>query len=350
MMDHVLSRRGARATIVGATSGDTGGAAIEALRDRRNVVVFNVLPKGGVSPFQQRQMTTSAAANIHALAIEGTIDDCQAIIKGLFNNHAFRERTALAGVNSINWARILAQIVYYFTAAVALGAPRRRISFTVPTGNFGDVFAGYAAKRMGLPVDQLVIATNANDILARTLAAGRYELRAVTPTASPSMDIQVSSNFERLLFEVHGRDGGAIKRLMDGLAQSRAFTIADRQMAAIRGDFAAGSADETETAATIRDTLAEAGMLVDPHTAVGLAVAKRNIRAPVPMVALATAHPAKFAAAVKAAANIEPSLPPGYPDPMRRAEQFTVLPNDQSAVERHIMQHSRSLAEKVQVL
>jgi threonine synthase len=350
MMDHVLSRRKEKATIVGATSGDTGGAAIEAFRDRDNADIFILFPEGRVSPFQQRQMTTSGAANVHAIAIKGTFDDCQAIVKGLFNNHAFRERTALAGVNSINWARILAQVVYYFTAAIALGAPHRKVSFTVPTGNFGDIFAGYVAKRMGLPIEKLVIATNENDILARTLATARYELRGVTPTSSPSMDIQVSSNFERLLFEVHGRDGEAVKRLMDGLSQSGAFSLGGHALAAIRAEFAAGAANEADTAATIRATLARSAMLVDPHTAVGLAVAEKHMAAPVPMVVLATAHPAKFPAAVKSAAGVEPALPARYADPMARQERYTVLPNDQIAVETHIINHSRSLAEKVSVL
>ena len=300
LMDHVLRARGRRVTIVGATSGDTGGAAVEAFRGRDNVDVFILFPEGRVSPFQQRQMTTTGAANVHAIAIKGTFDDCQAIVKGMFNNRVFRETVALAGVNSINWARIVAQVVYYVTAAVALGAPRRAVSFTVPTGNFGDVFAGYVAKRIGLPIDRLVVATNVNDILARTLASGRYELKPVTATASPSMDIQISSNFERLLFEAYGRDAAAVRRLMSDLAAGSTFTIAEGPLARIRDDFAGGRTDEAETAATIRETWQTTGFLPDPHTAVGLAVARRFAAPGTPMITLATAHPAKFADAVEA--------------------------------------------------
>src|SRR5208283_3489086 len=215
-----------------------------------------------------RMMTTADAANIHAVAVEGTFDDCQAIVKGLFNHHAFRDRVSLSGVNSINWARIVAQAVYYFTAAVALGAPHRKVAFTVPTGNFGDVFAGYVAQQMGLPVDRLVIATNVNDILARTLQTGAYELRGVVATTSPSMDIQVSSNFERLLFDAYDRDAAAIRSLMGSLAQSRRFVLSAPALARIRGGFAAGRADEEEVAAAIRTVRRETGDFVDPHTAV----------------------------------------------------------------------------------
>jgi threonine synthase len=279
--------------------------------------------------------------------VEGTFDDCQAIVKAAFSDQAFRDRVSLAAVNSINWARILAQIVYYFTAAVALGAPKRSVSFTVPTGNFGDIFAGYAAKRMGLPVDKLVVATNANDIVARALATGRYELRPVVATASPSMDIQVSSNFERLLFEAYGRDGQAVRRLMDDLGRQGAFRIDPGPLAAIRADFAAGSADEAETAATIAETWKRTGFLPDPHTAVGLAVAARHRKPGVPMVALATAHPAKFADAVKAATGIEPDLPAGFADIMRREEKFTTIANDAKAVAAFIADHVRRVPEKV---
>ena len=218
-----------------ATSGDTGGAAVEAFRDRSQVDVIVLFPQGRISDVQRRMMTTSAAGNIHAVAIEGTFDDCQAIVKGLFNHAAFRDRVRLSGVNSINWARIVAQTVYYFTAAVALGAPLRKVAFTVPTGNFGDVYAGYVAQRMGLPIDRLVIATNVNDILARTLSTGAYELRDVVPTSSPSMDIQVSSNFERLLFDAYDRDAGAVRALMASLAQSRRFTLPARRAVAHSG-------------------------------------------------------------------------------------------------------------------
>src|SRR5215218_8882912 len=280
LMSHVLSLRGERATIVGATSGDTGGAAVEAFRGRPQVDVVVLFPHGRISEVQRRIMTTAAEPNVHALAIEGTFDDCQAIVKGLFNHHGFRDRVRLSGVNSINWARIVAQVVYYFTAAVALGAPQRKVGFTVPTGNFGDVFAGYVALRMGLPVDRLVIATNVNDILARTIATGTYEPRDVVPTASPSMDIQVASNFERLLFDIHGHDARAVRALMASLGQSRRFTLSARALSSLRAVFSADRADADETAATIRTILRETGRLIDPHTAVGVAVAEKETRDP----------------------------------------------------------------------
>jgi threonine synthase len=340
LMDHVLARRGERITLMAATSGDTGGAAVEAFAGRKNIDLFVLFPKGRVSPFQQRQMTTTGAANVHALAVEGTFDDCQAMVKAAFGNAALRRRIAITGVNSINWARIVAQAVYYFTAAVALGAPHRPVSFTVPTGNFGDVFAGYVAKRMGLPIGRLVVATNVNDILARTLTTGRYELRGVHATTSPSMDIQVSSNFERLLFEAYGRDAAAVRRLMAGLAQSGAFTIDPAPLAAIRDEFAGGSADEDEVAATIGRVASATGFLPDPHTAVGLAVAGRFLEPGVPMVTLSTAHPAKFAAAVEAATGRPPPLPEGFGDLLDGKESFTVVPNDQGAFETYLIGHA----------
>jgi threonine synthase len=347
LMDHVLARRGGRITIVGATSGDTGAAAIEAFRGRAGIDVFILFPENRVSPFQQRQMTTVADDNVHAVAVKGTFDDCQAILKGLFNDAAFRDAVSLSGVNSINWARILGQIVYYFTAAVALGAPGKRVSFTVPTGNFGDIFAGYVAKRMGLPIETLVIATNVNDILVRTLETGRYDVRGVTATSSPSMDIQVSSNFERLLFEAYDRDAAAIRALMDDLATTGTFTIADKPLAAIRRDFAAGRADEAETAATIRTVYEATGFLADPHTAVGLAVAARFARPGTPMVTLSTAHPAKFPAAVAEASGIAPRLPPGFDGMVTRSERFVTLANDRQAVEDHIARYARAAGERV---
>jgi threonine synthase len=291
-------------------------------------------------------MTTPTEANVHALAIEGTFDDCQALVKGMFNHHAFRDRVRLSGVNSINWARIVAQVVYYFTAAATLGAPHRKVAFTVPTGNFGDIFAGYVAQRMGLPVDRLVIATNVNDILVRTLATGTYDVREVVATSSPSMDIQVSSNFERLLFEACGRDSGEVRRLMASLTQSQRFSLSSRTLAAIRSLFAADRADEDETAATIRVTLRETSRLVDPHTAVGLAVAEKETRDPaVPMIVLGTAHPAKFPDAVEAACGLRPALPEwlaGLPD---RPERATPMPVDQGAIERFILAASRAARE-----
>src|SRR5207253_218782 len=310
LMDHALAQRGERSTIVCATSGDTGGAAVEAFRGRRNVDVVALFPHGRISDVQRRMMTTVADDNVHAIAIEGTFDDCQALVKGLFNHHAFRDRVRLSAVNSINWARIVAQVVYYFTAAVALGAPARKVAFTVPTGNFGDVFAGYVAQRMGLSIDRLVVATNVNDILVRTMNTGSYEVRGVTATTSPSMDIQVSSNFERLLFDAYGRDPAPVRALMGSLAQSRSFTIAPDPLTEIRSRFTAARADEDETAATVRSVHKEAGYLIDPHTAVAVAVAeKENRDRAVPMVVLSTAHPAKFPAAVEAASGINPALP-----------------------------------------
>lgn len=255
LMDHVLVQRGRRATIVGATSGDTGGAAIAAFAASQRTDMFILFPHGRVSPVQQRQMTTSGADNVHAVAVDGTFDDCQALVKAMFNHASFRQKAALSGVNSINWGRIMAQIVYYFTAAASLGAPERAVSFTVPTGNFGDIFAGYAAKRMGLPVERLVIATNENDILVRTLDRGRYETTGVHATTSPSMDIQVSSNFERLIFEASGRDGDMVRGLMQQLAQSGSFTLPEAVLAAIRAEFDAGVTDQAETADIIRRTL-----------------------------------------------------------------------------------------------
>jgi threonine synthase len=343
LMDHVLAARGERRTIVVATSGDTGGAAVEAFRDKSQVDLIVLFPTGRISGVQRRMMTTAEAANIHAVAIDGTFDDCQAIVKGLFNHAAFRDRVHLSGVNSINWARIVAQTVYYFTAAVTLGAPDRKVAFTVPTGNFGDIYAGYVAQRLGLPIDRLVIATNVNDILTRTLATGTYELRDVVPTTSPSMDIQVSSNFERLLFDANDRDAGAVRALMGSLAQSRRFTLSARALSQIRATFTAGRADEDEVAATMRTVKRETGNFIDPHTAVGIAVAEKESRDPaVPMVVLSTAHPAKFPDAVEAACGARPPLPEWLSHLNQRPERVTALPVDQSAVEHFVLSTSRA--------
>jgi len=348
LMDHVLAQRGERTTIVVATSGDTGGAAVEAFANLGNVDLIVLFPHGRISEVQRRMMTTTGAANVHALAVEGTFDDCQAIVKGMFNNHRFRDRVALSGVNSINWARIVAQVVYYFTSAVALGAPARPVTFTVPTGNFGDIFAGYVARRMGLPVRWLRIATNVNDILARTLKTGIYEVREVHATASPSMDIQVSSNFERLLFEAGGRDAAVVRRLMDQLKQSGRFVLPDATLAAIREAFDAGRADETETAAEIRAAWREAGELVDPHTAVALSVAERDSSdTNVPNIVLSTAHPAKFPDAVEAACGTRPQLPAWLDGLMTRGEQVKIMANDQNEVERFVLSVSRAAKQGV---
>lgn len=341
LMDHVLRERGERATIVGATSGDTGGAAIDAFAGLGNVDVFILFPHGKVSPVQQRQMTTCKAENVRAVAVEGNFDDCQNLVKAMFNHVAFRDEVKLSGVNSINWARIMAQVVYYFTASLSLGGPDRKISFTVPTGNFGDIFAGYVAREMGLPIDKLVIATNDNDILARTLKTGRYEMKGVKATTSPSMDIQISSNFERLLFEVSGRDAGEIRSQMAGLAQSGAFEIKPNAMKEIKKVFRAGRATEADVAATIKDTLAQTGYLLDPHTACGVAVAAKYEKPQSPMVTLATAHPAKFPTAVKSASGIDPALPTWLSDLMDREERFDILANDLGVIETFIRTHAR---------
>jgi threonine synthase len=343
LMDHVLAEQGRRATIVGATSGDTGGAAIEAFAGRERTDIFILFPHGRVSPVQQRQMTTSNAANVHALAVEGNFDDCQGLVKDMFNNHAFRDRLALSGVNSINWARIMAQIVYYFSSALSLGAPDRSVSFTVPTGNFGDIFAGYAAKKMGLPIDRLVIATNDNDILARTLASGEYKTKGVVATTSPSMDIQVSSNFERLLFEASGRDAGTVRRYMGSLKQSGAFTLDAKDLTRVRAEFDAGRADTKETAATIGATLSRSGYLLDPHTATAVHVAAARPSGPVPMIVLATAHPAKFPAAVEAASGIAPALPAWLSGLMSREEHYAVLPSEIKMVEDYVSRHTKAV-------
>lgn len=342
MMDYTLAQRGQRATIVGATSGDTGGAAIEAFAGRDNTDIFILFPHGRVSPVQQRQMTSSAAGNVHALSIDGNFDDCQNLVKGMFNDLNFRDTLSLSGVNSINWARIMPQIVYYFTSAISLGAPDRKVSFTVPTGNFGDIFAGFVAKKMGLPIDRLIIATNDNDILSRTVATGSYAMRGVEQTSSPSMDIQISSNFERLLFESYDRDAAAIRGLMRSLGQSGEFTIADAPLKTIRNQFAAGRSTVAETAATIDSVLKQDGYLLDPHSAIGVKVAREHADTASPMVVLATAHPAKFPDAVKDACGVSPALPAWLSDLMERKEHFTRLQNDLKVVEDHIRSHSRA--------
>jgi threonine synthase len=343
LMDHVLSKRDQRTTIVVATSGDTGGAAVDAFAGRDRVDLVVLFPNGRISDVQRRMMTTAGAANVHALAVDGHFDDCQALVKGLFNNHAFRDSVALSGVNSINWARIVSQVVYYFTAAVAVGAPHRAVDFTVPTGNFGDIFAGYVAKRMGLPVRKLHVAANMNDILDRTLKTGIYEVREVHASSSPSMDIQVSSNFERLLFEASGRDAALVRGLMDSLKQSGRFVLPESVLTAIRADFESGRADEDETAAAIRTAWRETGDLIDPHTAVAIAVADRDTtEMHVPDIVLSTAHPAKFPDAVEAACGVRPALPVYLEGLMTKPEHITVMKNDQSDIERFVLSISRA--------
>ncbi|WP_424832874.1 threonine synthase [Ruegeria sp.] len=333
-----LKRHGDRVTIVGATSGDTGSAAIEAFRGLDAVDVFILFPHGRVSEVQRRQMTTPTDNNVHALAVDGDFDDCQAALKDMFNDFDFRDGVKLAGVNSINFARVLAQIVYYFTAAVSLGAPHRKVSFTVPTGNFGDIFAGYLAKRMGLPIDRLVVATNQNDILHRCLSGEGYFKGDTIPSISPSMDIQVSSNFERALYYAYGEDGGAVAQLMDEL-RNGGFNVSQGAMEALRESFDSGRVSEDETLETIKHTLAHSSELVCPHTAVGIKVSEEHRSADVPMITLATAHPAKFPAAVEKASGEHPPLPSRMSDLYERPERVTRIANDLGALEDHIRRH-----------
>ncbi|RLK11409.1 threonine synthase [Ruegeria conchae] len=338
LFQEALKRRGDRVTIVGATSGDTGSAAIEAFRGLDAVDVFILFPHGRVSEVQRRQMTTPADSNVHALAVDGDFDDCQAALKDMFNDFEFRDGVKLAGVNSINFARVLAQIVYYFSAAVSLGAPHRKVSFTVPTGNFGDIFAGYLAKRMGLPIDRLVVATNQNDILHRCLSGEGYFKGDTVPSISPSMDIQVSSNFERALYFAYGEDGGAVAQLMDEL-KNGGFNVSQGAMEALRESFDSGRVSEDETLATIKHTLTRSAELVCPHTAVGIKVAEEHRSADVPMITLATAHPAKFPATVEKASGEHPPLPSRMSDLYERPERVTRIANDLGALEDHIRRH-----------
>ena len=335
MFQKALGRRGERVTIVGATSGDTGSAAIEAFKGLDNVDVFILFPHGRVSEVQRRQMTTPDESNVHALALDGDFDDCQARLKDMFNDFDFRDGVRLAGVNSINWGRVLAQVVYYFSSAVSLGAPAREVSFTVPTGNFGDIFAGYIAKRMGLPIRDLVVATNQNDILDRCLKGQGYRKGTVHPSISPSMDIQVSSNFERALFDAYGRDGNAVAQLMAELGEG-GFDVSQGAMEALQDIYKSGRASEEETTATISRALQNTGELLCPHSAVGVKVAEEVREADCPMITLATAHPAKFPDAVEAATGIRPPLPQRMADLFDRAERVTRVPNDLAALKTHI--------------
>lgn len=333
LFDYVLTRRGQKALIVGATSGDTGSAAIEAFRDRAATQIVILHPKGRVSEVQRRQMTTVGSANVYNLAIEGTFDDCQDLVKAMFNDLAFRDEMALSGVNSINWARIMAQIVYYFAAASALGAPDREVAFSVPSGNFGNVFAGYAAARMGLPIAQLVVGSNRNDILAQFFRTATMTIGSVEPTLSPSMDIQISSNFERLLFELHKRNGAEIVTLMENFRKDGRLQVADDVWRTARTLFDGASFDDTATTATIARVYAETGELLDPHSAIGVAAGREARKYPaVPMVSLATAHPAKFPDAVKAASGLHPALPAALADLFERKERYHVLPNESETV------------------
>ena len=327
-----LSRRGEQVTIVGATSGDTGSAAIEAFQGLEAVNVVILYPHGRVSEVQRRQMTTPMASNVHALAVDGDFDDCQARLKDMFNDFEFRDSVKLAGVNSINWARVLAQVVYYFSAATSLGAPHRTVDFTVPTGNFGDIFAGYIAQQMGLPIGKLIIATNQNDILHRTLVTGAHVKEGVAPSISPSMDIQVSSNFERALFFAYNRDGAAISQQMDALKTEGGFTVSQGAIDSLRESYASGRASESETTATIQSMRANTGEILCPHSAVGVKVATEHLSEN-PMITLATAHPAKFPDAVEAATGVRPPLPKWMADLYDRPERVTRVPNDLGALQ-----------------
>ena len=333
MFEVALTRAGKSVTIVGATSGDTGSAAIEAFRGLDAVDVFIMYPHGRVSEVQRRQMTTPVEANVHALALDGDFDDCQAAVKDMFADFEFRDEVSLAAVNSINWGRVLAQVVYYFSSAVSLGAPERAVSFTVPTGNFGDIFAGYIAKRMGLPIERLVVATNQNDILHRTLETGAYTKEGVTPSISPSMDIQVSSNFERALFDAYGRDGGAVAQLMDELKSGDGFPVSQGAIGVLRDIYGSGRASEDETSETIRAMHGRTGEVLCPHSAVGVKVAEEHISGATPMVTLATAHPAKFPDAVEAATGYRPPLPNRMADLYQRPERVTRVENDLGEIE-----------------
>ena len=336
MIQAALAKSQSRVTIVAATSGDTGSAAMEAFRGLSNVDLFILYPHGRISDVQRRQMTTPTEANVHALAMDGDFDDAQARVKDMFNDFAFRDGVRLAGVNSINWARVLAQVVYYFSSAVSLGAPHRAVSFTVPTGNFGDIFAGYIARQMGLPIEKLVIATNHNDILHRAISMGAYVTDGVKPSISPSMDIQVSSNFERALFDAYGRDGTAVTALMAEL-KSGGFHIAQGAIDMLRETFASGRCSESQTAATIARLYTQTGEILCPHSAVGVHVAEHHLGT-TPMITLATAHPAKFPDAVQAAMGTRPGLPARMADLFDRNERVTRVPNDLGSLQKLILE------------
>jgi threonine synthase len=328
---------GDKITIVGATSGDTGSAAIEAVAGRPGITIFMLHPEGRVSDVQRRQMTTVAAPNVCNIALAGSFDDAQALVKALFNDPAFRAEQQLSAVNSINWARLLAQIVYYVYAAVRLGAPHRAVAFSVPTGNFGDVFAGYCAARMGIPVSKLLVATNINDILARALNAGDYSVGTVAPTVTPSMDIQVSSNFERLLFDLHGRDGKALAATMHAFETTGRMQLTDAQRAEAARLFRAERVDEAQMMGALQWAHSACGQLIDPHSAIGLAAARRaEAEIAGPIVTLATAHPAKFPDAVERASGVRPGLPRRVAHLFDRAERYDRLPADAQALKAYI--------------
>lgn len=337
LFEKFLARQDKHVTVVGATSGDTGSAAIDALAGRDKVDIFMLHPDGRISDVQRLQMTTVRAPNVHNIAIGGSFDDAQAMVKRMFADQSVTDKFAISAVNSINWARLMAQIVYYFYSASQLGSPHRKIAFSVPTGNFGDVFAGYVAAQMGLPIERLIVATNVNDILHRALSAGDYSTGTVTPTAAPSMDIQVSSNFERLLFDLSGRDGAAISKMMTDFDQSRAMTIPADMLSSARGLFTSHRVDPDDMSLAMRWAQEEAGQVIDPHTAIGLSAARNaDIDPSVPIVTLATAHPAKFRDAVERATGVRPALPRRIGDLFDREEACDKLPGDYDAVKNFI--------------
>ncbi len=335
LLDHILEKRQQKVVIMGATSGDTGSAAIEGCRQCKQVDIFILHPNARVSAVQRRQMTTVLAPNVHNIALEGHFDDCQNMVKASFAAQGFLpEGRPLVAVNSINWARIMAQIVYYFYAALALGAPSRSVSFSVPTGNFGDIFAGFLAKKMGLPIEQLIVATNQNDILHRCLSANDHSKRPLVASLSPSMDIMVSSNFERMLFDLYDRDASAIVKLMEDF-KTGTMTLSPTALARAQALFGSERLDDTQVLAAIREGFQSTGYVLDPHTAIGLVAGRRQRRDPAtPLVCLATAHPAKFPDAVQQAGCPEPTLPHDMRDLFSREERYTVLPNDMATVHR----------------
>lgn len=341
LFEHFLARSSDHLTIVGATSGDTGSAAIDAVAGRERVDIFMLHPEGRVSDVQRRQMTTVRSPNVHNIAIEGSFDDAQAMVKRMFTDPAMAAsmggRFQLSAVNSINWARLMAQVVYYFAAALQLGAPERRVAFAVPTGNFGDVFAGYIAAKMGLPVERLIVATNVNDILHRALSTGDYSAGTVTPTASPSMDIQVSSNFERLLFDCGGRDGLALAEQMRSFEETRAMRLTNIQSQGAAQIMSSARADQDSMARAMAWASDHYGELLDPHTAIGFHAAREaaiasEIAPEIPIVTLATAHPGKFRDAVERATGTRPALPRRVGDLFEREEHYVTLPADYAAV------------------
>ena len=341
LLDYVLEKRGERVVIVGATSGDTGSAAIEGCKHCENVDIFILHPNNRVSEVQRRQMTTLFGDNIHNIAIEGNFDDCQEMVKASFADQGFLKGTRLVAVNSINWARIMAQIVYYFHASLQLGGPHRSVSFSVPTGNFGDIFAGYLARNMGLPINQLIVATNRNDILHRFMSGNQYAKDTLHATLSPSMDIMVSSNFERLLFDLHGRNGAAVAGLMDTFKKTGDFSVEEDRWTEARRLFDSLAVDDAQTCETIAQVFAETGEVLDPHTAIGVKAARECRRSlDIPMVILGTAHPVKFPDAVeKAGVGKALELPAHLSDLFEREERYTVLANDLKAVQAFVSQH-----------